>query len=110
MTRAARGVCHGEMLSLGVSGPQWSCWDQVEEGRLRGVGRQKWGFCLVVAAVSGEQALEEDKASHSMSLSEILLLISKLSLTFSCTHCQDGDGRGSAGLCWCGWVLEFLLL
>lgn len=64
----------------------------------------------VAAEMSEEEALEEDKASHSVSLSEILLLISKLLLTFSCTHCQGYGGRGSAGSCWCGWVLAFLLL
>lgn len=99
-------------VSLDHSGAgwSWSCWGQAEEGRLGGAGRHKWGFCLVAAEVSGEESLEEDKASHSMSLSEILLLISKLLLTFSCTHCQDSDGRGSAGSCWCGWVLVFLFL
>lgn len=54
------------------------------------------------AEMSGEEASETDKALHSVSLSEILLLISKLLLTFSCTHFQDYDGRGSAvhvGVC-----------
>lgn len=54
-------------MSLDHSGTWWSwgCWDQAEEG----TGRQKWGFCLVAAEVSREEALAEDEASHSMSYS-----------------------------------------
>lgn len=68
---AARGDCHGETASLGSldhSGTWWfwSCWDQAEEGRLKGKA-QKWVFCLVAAEVSREKASEEDKASHSVS-------------------------------------------
>lgn len=74
VTRAARGVCYGEMPSLGVSGPEWS----LVVLELLGSGSEELedksgDFAWLLLGCLGRKL--DVKASHSMSLSEILLLI-----------------------------------